>query len=166
MAAFNGGLSGGIVPGGAIGAQLSAITRRAAVPSVFVQIYQAHPLTLTASEQRSVGQGRYQPGHHPRPGREFRPVFLGFICRRLPDAGRRSCNPERPVQSQTRHVPDWLLRNGSAHSVERGHHSEASRRHVGRRHCHQAELRQRALFQQLRQHAWPSIRSIRPMTTA
>ena len=58
MASFNGGLSGGIVPGGAIGAQLSAITRRAAVPSVFVQIYQAHPLlSLLLSNAQSAKGG-------------------------------------------------------------------------------------------------------------
>lgn len=58
MAAFGGGLSGGIVPGGAIGAQLSAITRRAAVPSVFVQIYQAHPLlSLLLSNAQSAKGG-------------------------------------------------------------------------------------------------------------
>ncbi len=34
----------GIVPGGATGAQLSAITRRAFLPSLYVQIYQSNPL--------------------------------------------------------------------------------------------------------------------------
>ena len=34
----------GITPGGALGAQLAAITRRAFLPSLFVQIYQSHPL--------------------------------------------------------------------------------------------------------------------------
>lgn len=34
----------GIVPGGALGAQLSALTRRAVIPYVYVQIYQSHPL--------------------------------------------------------------------------------------------------------------------------
>lgn len=34
----------GIVPGGALGSQLAAITRRAFIPSVYVQIYQSHPL--------------------------------------------------------------------------------------------------------------------------
>jgi hypothetical protein len=37
-------VSGGLMPGGAIGAQLSEMTRRAVVPTVFVQIYQSHPL--------------------------------------------------------------------------------------------------------------------------
>lgn len=34
----------GIVPSGALGSQLAAITRRAFIPSVYVQIYQSHPL--------------------------------------------------------------------------------------------------------------------------
>jgi hypothetical protein len=34
----------GLVPGGALGSQLAAITRRAFLPSVYVQIYQSHPL--------------------------------------------------------------------------------------------------------------------------
>lgn len=36
--------SSGITPAGPIGAQLAALTRRAVIPSVFVQIYQTHPL--------------------------------------------------------------------------------------------------------------------------
>jgi hypothetical protein len=34
----------GLTPGGALGAQLAAITRRAFIPSVYVQIYQSHPM--------------------------------------------------------------------------------------------------------------------------
>lgn len=50
-------VASGIVPGGSIGAQLSAITRRAFVPSVFVQIYQSHPLLslLFSNAQRARG---------------------------------------------------------------------------------------------------------------
>jgi hypothetical protein len=49
--------SGGIVPSGQLGAQLSAITRRAVIPSVVVQIYQSHPLfsLLFANAQRARG---------------------------------------------------------------------------------------------------------------
>src|SRR6185369_10718665 len=48
---------GGLTPGGQLGAQLSAITRRAVIPSVFVQIYQSHPLLslLWANSQRAKG---------------------------------------------------------------------------------------------------------------
>ena len=34
----------GITPGGILGSQLAAITRRAFIPSVYVQVYQSHPL--------------------------------------------------------------------------------------------------------------------------
>ena len=34
----------GITPSGALGAQLAALTRRAFIPSVYVQVYQSHPL--------------------------------------------------------------------------------------------------------------------------
>lgn len=54
---FQSPVASGIVPGGQIGAQLSAITRRAFVPSVFVQIYQSHPLLslLMSNSQRARG---------------------------------------------------------------------------------------------------------------
>lgn len=50
-------IASGLQPGGGIGAQLQAITRRAIVPSVFVQIYQSHPLLslLFANSQRAKG---------------------------------------------------------------------------------------------------------------
>ena len=53
----NAPISGGITPSGAIGNQLAAITRRAVVPSVFVQIYQSHPLLslLLSNAQRARG---------------------------------------------------------------------------------------------------------------
>lgn len=48
---------GGLTPGGQLGAQLAAITRRAVIPSVFVQIYQSHPLLslLWQNAQRAKG---------------------------------------------------------------------------------------------------------------
>ena len=47
----------GILPGGQLGAQLTAITRAAVVPSLFVQIYQSHPLLslLLQNAQRARG---------------------------------------------------------------------------------------------------------------
>lgn len=47
----------GITPGGAIGNQLAAITRRAVIPFVYVQIYQAHPLLslFLSNAQRARG---------------------------------------------------------------------------------------------------------------
>ena len=47
----------GIVPGGPLGQQLQAITRRAVIPSVYVQIYQSHPLLsmFLSNAQRARG---------------------------------------------------------------------------------------------------------------
>jgi hypothetical protein len=49
--------TGGITPGGAVGAQLAAITRRGVIPAVWVQIYQSHPLLslLISNAQRAAG---------------------------------------------------------------------------------------------------------------
>lgn len=50
-------VASGITPSGGLGAQLQAITRRAVVPTVFVQIYQSHPLLslLFSNSQRAKG---------------------------------------------------------------------------------------------------------------
>src|ERR1700728_617688 len=50
-------IASGITPSGGTGAQLQAITRRAVVPTVFVQIYQSHPLLslLFSNSQRAKG---------------------------------------------------------------------------------------------------------------
>lgn len=50
-------IASGLVPSGGIGAQFAAVTRRAVVPSVFVQIYQSHPLLsiLFSNSQRAKG---------------------------------------------------------------------------------------------------------------
>ena len=50
-------LGNGIIPSGAIGAELSAITRRAFIPSLVVQLYKAHPMLslLLGNAQRAAG---------------------------------------------------------------------------------------------------------------
>jgi hypothetical protein len=48
---------GGLTPGGQLGAQLAAITRRAVIPSVFVQIYQSHPLLSLLWQQAQRAKG-------------------------------------------------------------------------------------------------------------
>ncbi len=50
-------VASGITPGGSLGAQLSAITRRAVIPVVTVQVYQSHPLLslLMANAQTAKG---------------------------------------------------------------------------------------------------------------
>jgi hypothetical protein len=50
-------INNGIVPGGSIGAQLAAITRRAFIPSVYVQIYQSHPLLSLFFGQAKAARG-------------------------------------------------------------------------------------------------------------
>ena len=50
-------IASGITPGGQLGAQLSALTRRAFLPSLFVQIYQSTPLLslLLGNAQSAAG---------------------------------------------------------------------------------------------------------------
>ena len=50
-------LNTGLVPGGAVGAELTAATRRAVVPALFVQIYKATPMLnlLFGTAQRAKG---------------------------------------------------------------------------------------------------------------
>ena len=58
MATGQGGLiATGMVPGGAIGTELSAVTRRAFIPELIVQIYQASPVLymLMRGAQRAAG---------------------------------------------------------------------------------------------------------------
>jgi len=47
----------GITPSGPLGAQLSALTRRAFIPSVYVQIYQAHPLLSLFMSNSKAARG-------------------------------------------------------------------------------------------------------------
>jgi len=61
----------GIVPGGALGAQLAAITRRAFVPSVFVQIYQAHPLLSLLMANAQTARGGVSQVTFPIQGASF-----------------------------------------------------------------------------------------------
>src|SRR6516164_5497362 len=61
----------GIVPGGALGAQLAAITRRAFVPSVFVQIYQSHPLLSLFLANAQTARGGVSQVTFPIQGASF-----------------------------------------------------------------------------------------------
>ena len=61
----------GIVPGGALGAQLAAITRRAFVPSVFVQIYQSHPLLSLLMANAQTARGGISQVTFPIQGASF-----------------------------------------------------------------------------------------------
>jgi hypothetical protein len=64
-------VNNGLVPGGALGAQLAAITRRAFVPSVFVQIYQAHPLLSLLMANAQTARGGISQVTFPIQGASF-----------------------------------------------------------------------------------------------
>jgi hypothetical protein len=68
---FQGPIASGITPGGAIGAQLSAITRRAFIPSLFVQIYQAHPLLSLLLQNAQKARGGISQITIPAQGASF-----------------------------------------------------------------------------------------------
>jgi len=61
----------GLVPGGALGAQLAALTRRAFIPSVFVQIYQAHPLLSLVMSNAQTARGGISQVTIPAQGQSF-----------------------------------------------------------------------------------------------
>lgn len=61
----------GIVPGGALGAQLAAITRRAFIPSVYVQIYQSHPLLSLFMSNAKAARGGVSQVTVPIQGSSF-----------------------------------------------------------------------------------------------
>jgi len=64
-------VNSGLVPGGQLGAQLAAITRRAFVPSVFVQIYQAHPLLSLLMANAQTARGGISQVTFPIQGASF-----------------------------------------------------------------------------------------------
>lgn len=61
----------GIVPGGALGSQLAAITRRAFIPSVYVQIYQSHPLLSLFMANAKAARGGVSQVTIPVQGSSF-----------------------------------------------------------------------------------------------
>lgn len=63
--------SSGVVPGGALGAQLTALTRRAVIPSVYVQIYQSHPLLSLFMANAKAARGGVSQVTFPIQGQSF-----------------------------------------------------------------------------------------------
>jgi len=61
----------GLTPGGALGAQLQALTRRAVVPSVFVQIYQTHPVLSAFLSNAQTARGGFSQITIPAQGASF-----------------------------------------------------------------------------------------------
>ena len=64
-------VASGISPSGVLGAQLSAITRRAVVPTVFVQIYQTHPLLSLLLSNATPARGGFSQITIPAQGASF-----------------------------------------------------------------------------------------------
>ena len=61
----------GITPSGALGAQLAALTRRAFIPSVYVQIYQSHPLLSLFMANAKAARGGVSQVTIPVQGSSF-----------------------------------------------------------------------------------------------
>ena len=57
LTTFQTPIANGITPGGPLGAQIAAITRRAVIPTVFVQCYQAHPVLSMLMSNAQMAKG-------------------------------------------------------------------------------------------------------------
>ncbi len=70
----------GITPEGALGAQLQALTRRAVVPSVFVQIYQTHPVLSAFLANAQTARGGFSQITIPAQGASFTQFAWGSFA--------------------------------------------------------------------------------------
>jgi hypothetical protein len=61
----------GIVPGGLLGAQMAALTRRAVIPSVYVQVYQSHPFLSLLMASAKAARGGVSQISFPVQGASF-----------------------------------------------------------------------------------------------
>ena len=77
-------VSSGMVPGGAIGAQLAAITRRAVIPTVFVQIYNTHPLLSLLLSNATPARGGFSQITIPIQGASFTAFNWGSFAGDFP----------------------------------------------------------------------------------
>ena len=77
-------VASGITPGGALGAQLAAITNRAFIPSVFVQIYQSHPLLSLLLSQAQRAKGGVSGVTIPTQGASFTQFSWGSFAGDFP----------------------------------------------------------------------------------
>jgi hypothetical protein len=64
-------IGNGITPGGSLGSQLAAITRRAFIPSVYVQVYQSHPLLSLFFSNAKAARGGVSQVTIPVQGSSF-----------------------------------------------------------------------------------------------
>jgi len=74
----------GITPGGALGAQLAAITRRAFIPSLYVQIYQSHPLLSLFMSNAQAARGGVSQVTVPVQGASFTSFSWGSFAGDFP----------------------------------------------------------------------------------
>lgn len=74
----------GLTPGGGTGAQLAAMTRRAVVPSVFVQIYQSHPLLSLFLANAQTAKGGVPQIVIPTQGASFTSFSWGSFAGDFP----------------------------------------------------------------------------------
>jgi len=81
---FTGGVSGGLTPGGALGQQLANITRRAVLPSLFVQIYQSHPLLSLLLSNAQAARGGVSQITVPAQGSSFTSFNWGSFAGDFP----------------------------------------------------------------------------------
>jgi hypothetical protein len=77
-------VASGITPGGALGAQLQAITRRSFLPYVYVQGYQAHPLLSLLFENARAAQGGVSQITVPAQGSQFTTFSWGSFAGDFP----------------------------------------------------------------------------------
>src|SRR5208282_6483291 len=84
MVNFTGPIPGGITPSGAIGQQLAAITRRAFIPVVFTQIYQAHPLLSLFLQNAQRARGGISQVTIPTQGSSFTSFSWGSFAGDFP----------------------------------------------------------------------------------
>lgn len=80
----SGYVAGGITPGGGTGAQLAAMTRRAVVPSVYVQIYQSHPLLSLFLSNAQTAKGGVPQIVIPTQGASFTAFSWGSFAGDFP----------------------------------------------------------------------------------
>jgi hypothetical protein len=70
----------GITPSGALGAQLAAITRRAFIPSLYVQIYQSHPMLSLLFSNAKAAKGGVSQFTIPVQGASFTSFAWGSFA--------------------------------------------------------------------------------------
>lgn len=74
----------GITPGGSLGSQLAAITRRAFIPSLYVQVYSSHPLLSLFMSKAQAARGGVSQVTVPIQGSSFTSFSWGSFAGDFP----------------------------------------------------------------------------------